>query len=114
MTGPLIALPVHQLAHGRSVTSRQRVQLSLIPYRGEAWPWLVTELTEARVLARFRHLGATAVTRYALANLQALQFVVDGVIKPGMAPTLALDREGRCLSFWLLAMEIEVDAALTF
>ncbi|MFW5679929.1 MAG: AtuA-related protein [Pseudomonadota bacterium] len=112
MTGPLLAVPLHLLAHSRAGDKGDRLNLSLIAYRREIWPWLVTEVTEARVLERFRDRGATRVRRYALPNLQALNFVVDDVLQGGVNTGLGLDTHGKTLSFWLLAMEIRVDADL--
>ncbi len=112
MNGPLVAVPLYRLAHSRAGDKGNRLNLSLVAYRPAAWPWLVTEVTEARVLAHFNHRGASAVRRYALPRLHALNFVVDDVLEGGVNGALNLDGHGKSASFWLLAMTIEVDEAL--
>ena len=112
MTGALVAVPLHRVAHSRAGDKGNRLNLSLVAYHPAAWPWLVTEVTEARVLDHFRHRGATAVRRYALPRLHALNFVVDDVLGGGVNGALNLDGHGKSASFWLLAMTIEVEDAL--
>ena len=60
------------------------------------------QVTEARVLALFAHKGATAVARYELPNLHALNFVIDNVLEGGVNDGLGLDGHGKTLSFYVL------------
>ena len=105
-------LPLHALAHARSGDKGDVSNISLIAYRPEAWETLAREATEARVLARFRHLGATRATRFDLPNLQAFNFVIESTLGGGVNRSLGLDRHGKTLSFLLLGMEVEADPAL--
>lgn len=105
-------LPLHALAHARSGDKGDVSNISLIAYRPEAWPTLAREATEARVLAAFRHLGATRVRRFDLPNLDAFNFVIDATLGGGVNRSLGLDRHGKTLSFLLLSLEIEADPAL--
>lgn len=107
-----VRMPLHRLAHGRSGDKGNRQNISVIAYRPEAWSVLLSEVTEARVLALFRHRGASAVVRYALPNLQALNFVIEDALEGGVNSALALDTHGKTNAFRLLSMEIEVSAAL--
>ena len=117
MSAGLVAMssgmvPLHRIAHGRSGDKGNRQNISVIAYRPEVWPVLLREVTEERVLALFRHRGATAVRRYELPKLQALNFVIDDVLEGGVNSALALDAHGKTSAFRLLAMEVEVPAAL--
>ena len=108
MNGSLVEVPLYRLAHSRAGDKGSRLNLSLIAYHPAAWPWLVNEVTEMRVLDHFRHRGATAVRRYALPKLHALNFVVDDALQGGVNAALNLDTHGKCSSFWLLSLEIRV------
>ncbi|MGF1594650.1 MAG: hypothetical protein ACFCUW_15315 [Kiloniellaceae bacterium] len=103
---------LHRIAHGRSGDKGNRQNISVIAYRPEAWPVLLSEVTEARVHALFRHRGVTAVRRYELPKLMALNFVLDDALEGGVNAALALDSHGKAASFRLLSLEIDVPAAL--
>ena len=87
----------------------ERSNISVIPYRAVAWPVLLEQVTEAAVLAVFSHRGASAVRRYELPLLPALNFVIDDVLQGGVNESLGLDGHGKTLSFLLLG-EIQVTA----
>lgn len=97
-----LGLPLHAIAHGRAGDKGNRSNISVIAYRPEAWPALLEQVTEARVFETFRPLGATAVTRYVLENLHALNFVIDDALGGGVNASLAIDRHGKALSYRLL------------
>jgi hypothetical protein len=106
------AIPLHRIAHGRSGDKGNRLNVSVIAYRPEAWPVLLREVTRERVLALFAHRGASAVTRYALDNLHALNFVIDDVLEGGVNSALNLDTHGKTNAFHLLSMEVDVPTQL--
>jgi hypothetical protein len=97
-----ITLPLHGVAHGRAGDKGNRSNISVIAYLPEAFPHLLDQVTEERVLALFRHKGATAVTRYELPNLMALNFVIDDALEGGVNGALCQDLHGKTLSFLLL------------
>jgi hypothetical protein len=103
---------LHRIAHGRAGDKGNRLNVSLIAYRPEAWPVLLSEVTRERVLALFAHRGASTVTRYTLENLQALNFVIDDVLEGGVNSALNLDTHGKTHAFHLLSMEVDVPTDL--
>ena len=107
-----VEVPLHAVAHSRAGDKGNRANLSLIPYRPELYPVLAEQVTEERVLALFRHRGATACRRYDLPLLHAFNFVVDDVLEGGVNASLGLDGHGKSLSFLLLAASESVPAAL--
>ncbi len=109
--GGAVTLPLHAVAHGRAGDKGNRSNISLVAYRPEAFPHLVEQVTETRVLDLFRHKGATAVTRYELPNLHAFNFVIDNALEGGVNSSLSQDLHGKTLSFLLLG-EIEVTLPL--
>ena len=98
----VIEVPLHAVAHARAGDKGNRSNISVIPYRAEAFASLVEQLTEARVLAVFAHKGATRVTRYVLPRLPAMNFVIDNALEGGVNSSLGLDGHGKALSFLLL------------
>ncbi len=90
------------VAHGRAGDKGNRSNISVVAYRPEAYPYLLEQVTEAKVLELFRHKGATAVTRYELPNLQAFNYVIDNALEGGVNSSLSQDLHGKTLSFLLL------------
>ena len=104
----MIRVPVHAIAHGRAGDKGDTSNVSVIAYRPEAWPHLLEQVTEEKVLAAFAHLGVTRCRRYELPNLRALNFVIENALQGGVNFSLGLDRHGKTLSFLLLG-EVEVE-----
>jgi len=105
-------LQLHALAHARTGDKGNRLNISLIAYEPALYPLLVEQVTEAAVAARFAHRRPSAVKRYELPKIHALNFVLDDVLDGGVTQALNLDSHGKTLSFHLLALRIPVPAGL--
>lgn len=101
-------VPLHALAHSRAGDKGNRLNMSLIPYDPAHYDLIAQQVTEERVLALFRHRGATRVTRYDLPLLQAFNFVVDDVLEGGVNGSLNLDGHGKTHSFRLLSLTVQL------
>jgi hypothetical protein len=112
VTDRVIRLPLHRIAHGRAGDKGNRLNISVIAYRAEAWPVLLAEVTEARVLALFSHRGATRVTRYVLPRLHALNLVIDDALEGGVNSSLGLDAHGKTSAFRVLDLSVSVAEGL--
>jgi|SRR5271166_5918496 len=108
MKSDVILVPLHRLAHGRAGDKDNTVNISVIAYRDELFPLLVEQVTEARVAAAFGDRAPTAVRRYVLPKLRAMNFVLEGVLDGGVNESLGLDTHGKTLAFLLLSLEVEV------
>jgi len=108
-----ITVPLYRAAHGRTGDKGNRSSISVIAYCPELYPLLVAQLTEERVAQRFATRRPSAVKRYLLPTLQAMNFVIDDALDGGVNDALNLDSHGKALSFFLLDLSIEVPAALT-
>ncbi|MDF1584997.1 AtuA-related protein [Marinimicrococcus flavescens] len=108
----LVEVPLHEVAHARTGDKGNRINISLIPYKGEAYGLLGEQVTTERVHALFSHRGATSVRRYDLPLLEAYNFVVDDVLEGGVNTSLNLDGHGKTHSFRLLAMTVTVPRRL--
>jgi hypothetical protein len=97
---------LHALAHARTGDKGNRSSISLVAYDPEDWPLLVEQVTEQRVAALFAARQPTAVTRYLLPRLHAMNFVLDDVLDGGVNGSLNLDTHGKSLSSFLLTLPI--------
>ncbi|WP_062310979.1 AtuA-related protein [Polynucleobacter sinensis] len=108
MTQKLI--PLYQLAHARTGDKGNRSNISVIAYRPEDFELLLRELTVERVAKHFGFRVPGLIERFVLPQLFAMNFVIDDVLDGGVNLSLNLDAHGKSLSYWLLAMDIEVNS----
>jgi len=101
-------VPLHAIAHGHTGDKGDRSNISVFAYRPEAFPYIVEQLTEARVADAFRDRRPAAVKRYVLPKLHGMNFVLDGVLDGGVNDSLNLDSHGKTLAFLVLEIEIEM------
>jgi hypothetical protein len=107
-----IEVALHRVAHSRAGDKGNRLNISLIPYGAALYPILAAQVTEARVLALFRHRGATRCVRHELPLLHAFNFVLDEVLEGGVNGSLNLDGHGKSHSFRLLSLTVRLPAGL--
>jgi hypothetical protein len=112
MSLSVITVPLYRAAHGRTGDKGNRSNISVITWDAALYPLLVEQLGEAAVAAHFAHRRPTQVYRYLLPGLQAMNFVLDGVLDGGVNDALNLDTHGKALSYWLLDLPVQIPAAL--
>jgi hypothetical protein len=100
------SVALHELAHARTGDKGNRSCISLIAFDPRDWQRLVNQVTEQRVAALFAARRPTAVKRYLLPNLHAMNFVLDDVLDGGVNGSLNLDTHGKSLSSLLLMLSI--------
>ncbi len=103
-----VNVPLHRLAHGRTGDKGNTSNISVIAYRPEFYPILLEQVTVERVAELFRHRRPTAIHRYQLPKLHALNFVLADLLDGGVNQSLNLDSHGKTLAFLLLEMPIEL------
>lgn len=103
---------LYQFAHGRTGDKGNRSNISVIAYDARDFDHLVEYVTEDAVRALFRDRQPTAVTRYLVPSLQAMNFVIDGVLDGGVNDALNLDAHGKALSFRVLQLQIPLPPRL--
>ena len=101
-------VPLHRLAHARAGDKGNRSNISVVTYDRADFDLLAAQVTEERVFEAFANRRPTAVVRYALPQLGALNFVIDDLLEGGVNRGLSVDSHGKTLSFRLLALEVEV------
>ena len=111
MTSTMTA-PLSQFAHGRTGDKGDRSNISVIAYDARDFDHLVAHVTEDAVRALFAARNPTAVTRYVVPSIQAMNFVLDGVLDGGVNDALNLDTHGKALAFLLLGLPIPLPPRL--
>ena len=112
MSAALQRVALRHLAHGRTGDKGDRSNISVVAWHPALYPLLVEQVTEAAVAALFAHRRPQRVQRFLLPNLHAMNLVLDGVLDGGVNDALNLDSHGKALSFQLLALPLQVPAAL--
>ncbi|KRA01604.1 hypothetical protein [Achromobacter sp. Root565] len=112
MNHTLLAVPLYRLAHSRSGDKGDISNLSLIAWDPECYDVMAAQVTEARVAQWFAYRHPKRVTRFSLPMLNAMNFVLEGVLDGGVNDALNLDTHGKSLSFRLLDMTVEVSPEL--
>ena len=107
-----VTVPLSRIAHGRSGDKGDTCNIGIIARAPEIYPWLKRALTAAVVKRRFKGICLGPVTRHEVANLWALNFLLEQSLGGGGTVSLRLDAQGKTLSHALLAMEVEVPKAL--
>lgn len=107
----MIAVPLYRLAHARTGDKGDRSNISVIAYDARHFPLLVEQVTEERVAEHFAYRAPTAVVRYVLPKIAAMNFVLDDVLDGGVNDSLNLDMHGKALSFHLLTLTVQVPAS---
>ena len=97
-----------KLAHARSGDKGDTANIGLIALRDEFYPWLVREVTTARVKEHFQGICKGEVERFELPNLGALNFLLHGSLGGGGTLSLMTDAQGKTFSTALLRMKIDV------
>ncbi|WP_029001192.1 AtuA-related protein [Azohydromonas australica] len=111
-TDRALRVPLQQLAHGRTGDKGNISNISVIAWHPALYPLLEAQVTEEAVARQFAHRRPRRVTRHLLPKLQAMNFVLEGVLDGGVNDALNLDSHGKALAFLLLEIEIDVPAEL--
>ena len=103
---------LHDLAHARTGDKGNRSNIGVFAYHSDLYPHLVEQVTEQKVAQLFAHRRPSAVKRYLLPRLGAMNFVIDDVLDGGVNNSLNLDSHGKTLAFLLLEMTVTVPRPL--
>jgi len=97
---------VYDLGHCRAGDKGNTSKVSVVAYNEAAWRVLQEQLTPERVLAAYGHIAKGPVRRYELANLRALNFVIENALGGGVTRSLRQDMHGKSLSSLMLTIEL--------
>ena len=108
----MISVPLYRLAHARTGDKGNRSNIAVVCRDPKFYATIERQLTAERVATHFAARRPRKVTRYELPKLAAFNFVLDDVLEGGVNASLGLDGHGKALSFFLLTVRVNVDAAL--
>ena len=97
---------LRSIAYTRSGDKGSSANIAVFGRTSADYAWLREHLTAAQVEAWFKPLGTGPVVRYDVPNLEALNFVLPGVLAGGGSCSLRIDAQGKTLGQALLAMPL--------
>lgn len=99
------------IAYARSGDKGSSANIAVFGRTPADYAWLKQHLTAAQVETWFKPLGTGTVVRYDVPNLEALNFVLPGVLAGGGSCSLRIDAQGKTLGQALLAMPLDFSAS---
>jgi hypothetical protein len=110
--GPLVAVPLGWLCGARSGDKGGNANVGLWAVSPAANAWLRRHLTVGRFRELLTEAADLQVDRYELPNLLALNFVVHGLLAPGVSATTRPDPQAKGLGEYLRSRIVTVPADL--
>ncbi|AEW94563.1 MULTISPECIES: acyclic terpene utilization AtuA family protein [Streptomycetaceae] len=110
--GPLVRVPLGRLVGARSGDKGGDANVGLWARDDAGYAWLRSWLTTERLRQLLPEAVDLEVSRYELANLRAVNFVVHGLLGDGVAASTRPDPQAKALGEELRGREVEVPAAL--
>ena len=110
--GPQVAVPLGRLCGARSGDKGGNANVGLWAVSPAAYAWLRRHLTVRRFRELLTEAADLPVDRYELPNLLALNFVVHGLLAPGVSATTRPDPQAKGLGEYLRSRFVTVPADL--
>jgi hypothetical protein len=111
-TGELVVAPLGEVVHARSGDKGGDANLGVWVHDREGWEWLRSTLTVGELRRLLPETRDLEITRYELANLGAVNFVIRGLLGTGATSTLRLDAQAKALGEWLRSRSASVPRSL--
>jgi len=99
-------MKVREIAHSRTGDKGNISNISVIAFKLQDYETLRQHLTAESVKKHFAWVVKGDVQRYELPQLGALNFVMNGALGGGVTRSLAIDAHGKCLSSYMLEIEL--------
>jgi hypothetical protein len=110
--GPIWRVPLGSIAGARSGDKGGDANVGVWVPTDAAYHWLAHELDVECFKTLLPETAALDVTRYALPNLRALNFVVPGLLGDGVASSTRQDPQAKGLGEWLRARHMDIPISL--
>ncbi|WP_405584326.1 acyclic terpene utilization AtuA family protein [Streptomyces sp. NBC_01092] len=111
-SGPTERAPLGLVAGARSGDKGGNANVGVWVRSDDAWRWLAHELTADRFRELIPESRELKVTRHALPNLRALNFVVEGILGEGVAAQHRFDPQAKALGEWLRSRHLDIPEIL--
>ena len=112
VSGPTVQIPLGRLCGARSGDKGGNANVGLWAISAPAYDWLRQFLTTERFRELLTEASALDVDRYELPNLLALNFVVHGILAPGVSGTARPDPQAKGLGEYLRSRTVTAPSAL--
>ncbi|MEV4099957.1 acyclic terpene utilization AtuA family protein [Nonomuraea sp. NPDC049649] len=109
---PAVRMPLGRIAGARSGDKGGNANLGVWTTSPERYAWLDAYLTTERLKSLLPELAPYRVDRHPLPNLNAVNFVVHGLLGRGVAASPRMDPQAKALGEELRARPVEVPARL--
>ncbi|MEM6810759.1 MAG: acyclic terpene utilization AtuA family protein [Pseudomonadota bacterium] len=106
--GPMLLVPLVELAWGRSGDKGDKANIGIIARKAQYLPYIWATLSEAVVGERFEHFTNQPVDRYYLPGMHAINFVLHDVLGGGGIASLRNDPQGKGYAQLLLDIPVRV------
>jgi hypothetical protein len=100
---------VRDIAHARAGDKGNTSNVNVWAYEPADFELLKKTLTPERIKQAFPHLIRGNVTRYELAHLNGLNFVLQDALEGGVNASLNLDSHGKSWSYLILGLTLAGD-----
>ncbi len=110
--GPTARAPLGRVVGARSGDKGGNANVGVWARTDDAWRWLAHELTAERFRELIPEARELPVTRHALPNLRALNFVVEGILGEGVAAQARFDPQAKALGEWLRSRHADIPEVL--
>jgi hypothetical protein len=101
-------VPLGAIAGARSGDKGGSANVGVWVRSDEELAWLAHELSVERFQQLLPETAPLPVTRHVLANLRALNFVVDGLLGQGVASNVRHDPQAKALGEWLRSRHVDL------
>jgi hypothetical protein len=110
--GPTRRVPLGAVAGARSGDKGGDANVGVWVRTERAWPWLASTLTTGLVRELLPEAAGQTIHRYLLPNLNAVNFVIEGLLGEGVAAAARFDPQAKGLGEWLRARYVDVPEEL--
>lgn len=111
-SGATRRVPLGTVAGARSGDKGGNANIGVWVRNDRAWEWLHSYLDVAELKRLLPETAELFVTRHVLANLRAINFVVEGILGEGVASNVRFDPQAKALGEWLRSRHVDVPEEL--
>lgn len=111
--GPMVSLPLGTVAGARSGDKGGSANIGVWVRNPEHFAWLDATLDVALLKRLLPEVADLPVRRHRLPNLNAVNFVIDGVLGRGVAENVRFDPQAKGMGEWLRSRPVPIPMAFT-
>ncbi|RJQ78818.1 DUF1446 domain-containing protein [Pseudonocardiaceae bacterium YIM PH 21723] len=110
--GPTKRVPLGTILGARSGDKGSDANLGVWARNPEAYRWLKSYLDEKKLAELLPETAGLEVTRYELPHINAVNFMITGILDGGVAASARFDPQAKALGEWLRARHADIPEVL--